>query len=181
MKKFLTLAMLATSITFAANVHAQGSPNDNAEQRKHRASPPAEVKETTDKGVTITINYSQPAVKGRTIGKDLEPMEGKVWRTGANEATVFEVNKDVMIEGQKLPAGKYGLFSIKKGDEWTFIFSKTWKTWGAFSYKETEDVLRVKTKGETASTFAERMTFAISHQGKVELRWGNLVAKFMVH
>jgi len=179
MKKIFSLFMLATCITFAA--HAQGSPNDNAEQRKHRASLGAEVKETTDKGVTITINYSQPALKGRTIGKDVEPMDGKVWRTGANEATFFEINKDVMIEGKKLPAGKYGLYSIKKGDEWTFIFNKTWKTWGAFSYKESDDVLRIKAKGETATQITERMTFTISHEGRVELKWGNQIAKFMVH
>src|SRR6187402_3904522 len=75
-------------------------------------SPPAKASETIENGAVITINYSQPSVKGRTIGKDLEPMEGKVWRTGANEATVFETTKDVMVEGKKLPAGKYGLFTI---------------------------------------------------------------------
>ncbi len=63
------------------------------------ASPPAKASETTNSGAVITINYSQPSVKGRTIGKDLEPMEGKVWRTGANDATVFEVSKDVKVEG----------------------------------------------------------------------------------
>src|SRR5213592_4023611 len=114
--------------------------------KANRLSPPASAKETLNNGTTVSIDYSQPAIKGRTIGKDLEPMEGKVWRTGANEATVFEVNKDVHIEGNVLPAGKYGLFSIKNGDNWTFIFSKTWKTWGAFSYKQTEDVLRVTVK-----------------------------------
>ncbi len=173
--------MLASCITFAAQVHAQGSPNDNAEQRLHRASPPAEAKIRTDKGVTIIINYSQPAIKGRTIGKDIEPMEGKVWRTGANEATVFEVNRDVQIEGQRLPAGKYGLFSMKNGDNWTFIFSKTWKTWGAFSYKQTEDVLRITVKGERAPTFTERMTFTLNEKGGVILKWGNHEARFHVN
>src|SRR5688572_31296284 len=87
------------------------------------ASPPAKVSETTEKGTTITINYSQPSVKGRTIGKDLEPMDGKVWRTGANKATVFEVNKDVKVEGQTLPAGMYSMFTLVNGNEWTFIFN----------------------------------------------------------
>ena len=70
------------------------------DDKSKRPSPPAKASGTTASGTTITLDYSQPSVKGRTIGKDLEPMPGKVWRTGANEATVFEVNKDVKVEGQ---------------------------------------------------------------------------------
>ncbi len=180
MKKLLTFTLLFLLVTFAAQVHAQGSPGDNAEQRLKRASPPAEVTQTTSKGVTITINYSQPALKGRTMGKDVEPMAGKVWRTGANEATVFEINKDVMIEGQKLPAGKYGLYSISGDNQWTIIFNKTWKTWGAFSYKQTDDVLRVMVKPGKSPAFMERMTFTIDKSGKVALMWGNTEVDFHV-
>lgn len=150
------------------------------EDKTKRPSPPALAKETTSSGVTISIDYSQPSVKGRTIGKDLEPMEGKVWRTGANEATVFEVNKDVKVEGKSLPAGKYGLFTIMNGDEWTIIFNKTWKQWGAFSYKDADDVLRVKVKGGKANPFAEKMAFAISKDGKVSLMWGDKQVDFTV-
>src|SRR5215204_1166913 len=110
------------------------------------ASPPAKVSETTDKGVVITIDYSQPSVKGRTIGKDLEPMEGKVWRTGANKATVFEVSKDVKVEGKALAAGKYGLFTLPNKEEWVIIFNKTPNQWGAYKYAEADDVLRIKVK-----------------------------------
>ena len=74
--------------------------------KSQRPSTPALVKEILNNGATVSIDYSQPAVKGRTIGTDLEPMEGKVWRTGANEATIFEADKDVKIEDQPLPAGK---------------------------------------------------------------------------
>src|SRR5258705_11168104 len=105
------------------------------EDKSKRPSPPALAKETLESGVTVSIDYSQPSVKGRTIGKDLEPMEGKVWRTGANEATVFEVSKDVKVEGKALPAGKYGLYSIAGKDEWTIIFNKTWNQWGT-NYSE---------------------------------------------
>lgn len=76
-----------------------------------RPSPPAKVSETTTSGVKITIDYSQPAVKGRTIGKDIAPF-GKVWRTGANEATWMEVSKDVKVEGKALKAGRYGIWTI---------------------------------------------------------------------
>src|SRR6187551_1473070 len=137
------------------------------EDKSKRPSPPALAKETTSYGVTITIDYSQPSVKGRTIGTNLEPMPGKVWRTGANEATIFQVNKNVKVEGQALPAGKYGLFTIMNGDEWTIIFNKTWDQVGAFNYKEADDVLRIKVKGGKANPFAEKMKFTISKAGKV--------------
>jgi hypothetical protein len=144
------------------------------------ASPPAKASETTNSGAVITIDYSQPSVKGRTIGKDLEPMEGKVWRTGANKATVFEVSKDVKVEGKALPAGKYGLFTIVNGDEWTIIFNKTADQWGAFNYKEADDALRVKVKGGKTKAFSEKMTFVIDKKGKVSLMWGDKQADFTV-
>lgn len=150
------------------------------DDKSKRPSPPALAKETTSNGVTISIDYSQPSVKGRTIGKDLEPMEGKVWRAGANEATVFEVNKDVKVEDKALPAGKYGLFTIMNGDEWTIIFNKTWKQWGAFSYKEADDQLRVKVKADKAKDFAEKLTYTIEKSGKVTLLWGDRKVEFKV-
>ena len=149
--------------------------------KSQRPSPPALVKETLNNGATVSIDYSQPAVKGRTIGNDLEPMEGKVWRTGANEASIFEVDKDVKIENQPLPAGKYGLFTIKNGDEWTIIFNKTWKQWGAFSYKEADDALRVKVKSGKALQFSERMTFRVARDGTITLLWGDIEVNFMVN
>ncbi|HZI53248.1 MAG TPA: DUF2911 domain-containing protein, partial [Chitinophagaceae bacterium] len=138
------------------------------------------AKETTNSGVTITIDYSQPGVKGRTIGKDLEPLDGKVWRTGANEATVFEINKDVKVEGKALAAGKYGLFTVVNGDEWTIIFNKAWKQVGAFNYKEADDALRVKVKADKTKEFSEKMTFVINKNGKVSLLWGDRQVDFKV-
>ena len=144
------------------------------------ASPPAKASETTDNGVTISINYSQPSVRGRTIGTNLEPIDGKVWRTGANRATIFEVSKDVKVEGQALAAGKYGLFTLVNGDEWTIIFNKTWDQLGAFDYDKADDVLRVKVKVGKASPFAEKMTFTISKAGRVSLVWGDRQVDFTV-
>ena len=170
--KSLFLFVIASSVMLVAS--AQGG------DKASRPSPPALVKETISSGAVISIDYSQPSVKGRTIGKDLEPMEGKVWRTGANEATVFEVSKPVKVEGKALPAGKYGLFTIAGEKEWTIIFNKTWKQWGAFNYKEADDVLRVKVKPEKAKDFVEKMTFSITKKGKVILNWGNVQVDFKV-
>lgn len=153
------------------NVHAQ-------QDKSKRASPPAEVSETTASGVTITINYSQPSVKGRTIGKEIAPY-GKVWRTGANEATTFEVNKDVTVEGRPLKAGKYSLYTIPNEKEWLIIFNNTWKQWGT-QYAEADDVLRVTVKPQKAKSFTEKMTFNISKQGLVSLNWGNTLVNFKV-
>ena len=150
------------------------------QDKSKRPSPPAKAEATLNGGTLVSIDYSQPSVKGRTIGKDLEPMEGKVWRAGANEATVFEVSKDVTVEGKALPAGKYGLFILINDDYWTIIFNKTWNQWGAFNYKEADDVLRVKVKADKAKDFAEKLTYTIEKNGKVTLLWGDKKIEFKV-
>jgi len=106
MKKILSLALFSGILLMGIHANAQTDAKP-PEDKSKRPSPPAVASATTSKGAVIKIDYSQPSVKGREIGKDLEPMKGKVWRTGANEATVFEVSKDVTINGKTLPAGKY--------------------------------------------------------------------------
>lgn len=173
MKKFLLLALFSGILLMSVTAHAQ-------EDKSKRPSPPAMASATTSAGVMIKIDYSQPSVKGREIGKDLEPMKGKVWRTGANEATVFEVNKDVTIDGKALKAGKYGLFSIWNGDSWTIIFNKTANQWGAFKYQESDDALRVTVNNMKPAQMSEKMTFTVDKSGKVILAWGNVGFSFMV-
>ena len=96
MKKLFNVAMFATVLMAGMQACAQD------EDKSKRPSPPAKVTQKIKSGATISIDYSQPSVKGRTIGKDLEPNDGQVWRTGANEATVFETDKDVSVGGKKL-------------------------------------------------------------------------------
>ncbi len=172
MKKIISFALIVT--TFISSVAMA------QDDKSKRPSPPAKAEATLQNGTVISIDYSQPSVKGRTVGKDLEPLSGKVWRTGANEATVFEVSKDVKIEGQSLKAGKYGLFTIVDGDNWTIIFNKTWKQWGAFTYKESDDVLRVKVRSTKLTTTSERLTFTIFANGKVELKWSDIDVAFNI-
>src|SRR5690606_24420653 len=130
--KSMLLLIAATTLVLSAGAQ------DN--DKSKRPSPPATATQTLEDGTVVTINYSQPSVKGRTIGKDLEPMEGKIWRAGANEATTFEVSKDVEINDQKLAAGKYSLFTIDNGDNWTIIFNKTAEQWGAYNNKKAKKV-----------------------------------------
>jgi len=84
------------------------------------------------------------------------------------------------VQGKSLPAGKYGLFTIANGEEWTIIFNKTWKQWGAFNYKEADDALRVTTKAQKAPQFTEQMTFNIAEDGKVALLWGDIEVDFWI-
>jgi hypothetical protein len=168
MKKLVLFSVIAIALSTMGSACAQ------------KPSPPATATGTLQNGTVITINYSSPALKGRTIGKDVEPMQGKVWRAGANDATVFEISKDVMINGKALPAGKYGFFTINNGNDWTLIFNKTWKQWGAFSYKEADDALRVNVSPSTSNNAFERLTYTISNKGIVSLNWGTLQVDFTV-
>lgn len=148
------------------------------QDKSKRASPPALVTETISSGAKISIDYSQPSLKGRKMGGEVATY-GQVWRTGANEATVFETDKDVTVEGKTLPAGKYGLYSIPGETEWVVIFNKTWKQWGT-NYKEADDALRVTVKPAKSAAATEKMTFTIDKSGKVTLLWGEVAVAFMV-
>ncbi|SDM23051.1 Protein of unknown function [Catalinimonas alkaloidigena] len=127
---------------------------------------------------TITIDYSSPAVKGRTVWGDLVPYND-VWRTGANEATVIKFDKDVTVEGKKLSAGEYALFTIPTADRWTVIFNDEAKQWGAFNYNAEKDVLRVEVSPKKARDFAEQMEFVIESDGNqagtIYLTWENMM------
>lgn len=117
----------------------------------------------------ISIHYGAPSVKGRVIWGKLVPY-GEVWRAGANEATTFETDKEIKVEGQALPAGKYTFFTIPGEKEWTIIFNKVSKQWGAYDYSEKQDALRVKVKPVTAANSEERLVYNVTGNG-VLLRW----------
>ena len=167
------MKILLTALLIMSSLAVMAQPD-----KSKRPSPPAIAKATLKSGANVSIDYSQPSVKGRTIGTDLEPIPAKVWRTGANEATVFETDKDIKVQEKLLPAGKYGLFTIANGEEWMIIFNKTWKQWGAFNYKEADDILRVTAKSQKAKEFSEKMTFTIGDDGKVSLLWGDIEVNF---
>jgi hypothetical protein len=174
MKKLLSFFLVSTVLITSLNACAQ-------EDKSKRPSPPAKVTQTINSGATITIDYSQPSLKGRTVGRDVEPMNGKVWRAGANEATVFQSDKDVKIEGQPLPAGKYALFMIANPDEWTIIFNKKWDQWGLdYEKNKSQDALQVKVKPMSPSGTTEKLTYTIDKDGTVTLLWGDKKVAFHV-
>ncbi|CAH0999716.1 hypothetical protein LEM8419_01016 [Neolewinella maritima] len=143
-------------------------------------SPRKQLKGTVD-GVDVTINYGSPSVNQRTIYGDLVPY-GKVWRTGANEATRITFAQDVKVgtEGTELAAGTYSLFTMPNDkNDWTIIFNKTAEQWGAYDYAEGDDVARVKGTATELPSPAEKMDFALEGS-EVTLMWSDLKVSFPV-
>ncbi|HEX8656691.1 MAG TPA: DUF2911 domain-containing protein [Hymenobacter sp.] len=175
-------AVLSTSFSHAQNTPA--TPKQmlppNPQSRALIADKPSPAATAKGKiGATdVTVVYSSPAVKGRTIWGSLVPY-GQVWRAGANEATTVEFSKPVKVEGKALPAGKYGFFVIPTDKQWTVIFNKVADQWGAYKYDEKQDTLRVMVTPREAATMAERLVYEVTPKGLV-LRWENLEAPVAV-
>ena len=201
LKKYTLTAIAPMLLLFVAAPHA---PAQNT-LRLPRPSQKSSVMQTV--GVTdITITYSRPGVKGRKIWGDAPPGSaggtatlddarsrakdapivpyGHVWRSGANEATVFEVSDNVTINGQPLPAGRYSLHTIPARDEWTIIFNKDDGQWGSFTYDEKKDALRVKAKPEMAADNQEWLMFSFDpvtdNSAQVNIRWERVRVPFTV-
>lgn len=137
-----------------------------------RPSLTAKVSQTV--GLTeVSVDYSSPAARGRAIFGGLVPF-GQVWRTGANSATKIAFSKDVQIGGKTVAAGTYALFTIPDKHRWTFIVNRDAGQFGAFSYKQSEDVVRVEVKPEVAP-MRERMAFIFSDTTddgtRLDLEW----------
>lgn len=154
-KKSILVLSLIAFIGFEASAQAKASPAMKAE---------GEVA-----GSKITINYSSPAVKGRTIWGELVPL-GQIWRAGADDATTFTTTKDVTIEGKNLPAGTYSFFIIPGESMSTLVFNKVAKQWGTYNYDSKEDILRVSVPSQQTSKMEERLVYEVKPDS-FEIRW----------
>lgn len=134
-------------------------------------------------GHKITITYGRPSLRGRKMLGAHEPY-GKVWRTGADEATILETDADLDINGLKVPKGSYALFTIPGEKAWTLIVNKTAKQWGAFNYKQGDDLGRVPMNvakpGATVEEFTIKLTPAGSNACTLSLAWENTEASVPV-
>jgi hypothetical protein len=172
MKKFLALALMTAIITT----------NTADAQTTAKKSPAVTVSQTIKSGATITIAYGQPSLNGRTIGTDVEPKIDKVWRMGANEATTFETNKEITLDGHKLPAGKYSVFGIAHDNTFTLIFNKEWKMWGTqYTQHRDKDALSFVVKKQVPETASEKLTYAIDKDGKISMVWGDMAIAFFAN
>jgi len=124
----------------------------------------------------VTVSYSRPNIKGRSLEKDLTPF-GEVWRTGANDATVITFTDAVTLEGNPVSPGEYALFTIPGKDEWTIILNKETKQWGSYQYKQAEDVLRFKVKPikltDRLETFSINFSDVMPSSANLDLSWEN--------
>lgn len=147
-----------------------------AQIKTPQPSPLASAKQAFGLG-EISLAYSRPQVKGRVIFGDLVPFD-VLWRTGANNSSKVTFSDDVMIEGNKLAAGEYAIYTIPGKAEWTIIFHKNLKMWGLGDpgdYKEENDALRVKVKPQTLTSNVESFTIDITDIAaktcKMNLSW----------
>jgi hypothetical protein len=205
-KRFSSLPLIASFLLLGAAAATAQQPQ--AQYRPIYPSPKASVMQTI--GVTdVTISYSRPAIKGRTIFADAPPeMEGRakgeatldnqnerkagepivpynhVWRAGANDATVFQVTDDVLVNGQPLKAGSYSLSAIPGKDDWTIIFNSDYGQWGAFAYDARKDVLRVKARPQPVPSSQESLSYTFdpvtANTATVNLRWEKVNVPFTV-
>jgi hypothetical protein len=155
------------------------------EAQRQRVSPRETVSATIG-GKKVTIEYSRPYVKGREVwdaNGSLAPF-GKVWRTGADEATTITTEGDLMLGSLHVPAGTYALFTIPGESEWTLIVNKTAKQWGAFKYDANEDLGRVKMKAAKQDASTEQFTIELSaaggSNGVLKMTWEKLSASIPV-
>lgn len=141
-------------------------------QKLPAPSPPGEVEQVV--GLTkVEVEYNRPSARGRKVFGDLVPY-GQVWRTGANLCTTIEFEGPMEVQGQRLPGGKYSIFTIPSEDTWVVIFNKNTELWGEGDRKEEEDVLTVKVKPQPTE-YTETLTISfdgvVDDKARLDLRW----------
>jgi len=134
-------------------------------------------------GITdVTIKYHRPVIKDRKVWGGLVPY-GKVWRAGANINTTITFSDPVTIDDKPLDKGTYGLHMIPNADEWTVIFSKNSTSWGAFTYDQTEDALRINVKPKAADQH-NALTYEFDElqpdSAVIQLEWEKVAVPFKV-
>ena len=173
MKKLFVGIALAT-FTFSATAQVQAP----------APSPAAKIEQTV--GLTdISIAYSRPQVKGRTVFGDLVPY-GKMWRTGANKAVQFSASTDIMVEGKELKAGNYALFTVPNKDNWDIVFYEETEIWGTpREWVDSLEALRVNVKTLALNDNVESFTISIdnvveSKKAQVSISWATTKVMFNV-
>ncbi len=174
MRKLAVLGYLSVFVFIAVLVYAQ-------QDKSKRPSPPGTATVSFNDGKHVTIEYSRPKINDpktgavRKIYGGLVPY-GKEWRTGANEATSFVTDADLMVGDLHVPAGKYTMYSIPGESEWTIIINKQTGQWGT-EYKEDQDLGRTKVKSEKTPSTVQQFTIALNKAGdkkaNMTLDWEN--------
>ena len=140
----------------------------------------------SENGLNIEINYCRPYKKGRTIfsepaEKVLQPY-GKYWRMGANEATTFDCNKAIIINGQELSAGKYQIYAVPNKESWDILFNTEWDRWGATEASHKTDVLKTNISVNNEAPFEEQLLISFDKKDStgnafINIHWDKTLAK----
>src|SRR5271166_143015 len=175
MKKF---ALIAASL-FAVATLASAQMNMSQDKAK-RPSPPASAECKFSDGKTIKIDYSSPRAKGRKIFGEASQQAlvpyGEVWLTGANDATTFVTDTNLMVGGKAVPAGSYTIFTVPKADAWWLVISKKTGEWGTDYPGEKEDLVRVPMSVSKTAAPVENFTIAFDPAGSkctLRMEWEN--------
>ncbi len=162
----LSLALLVTGVAVAER-------GDDADRKSKNGRA-----EGTIDGVNVVVEYGRPNANDRKIWGGLVPF-GKVWRTGANEATTISFDGDVIVEGKTLAAGTYGLFTLPNEGECTVIFNSVAEQWGAFDYDDGKDVARVSVDPTETADFVETFEISVGDDA-VTMAWADMTFSFGV-
>lgn len=190
MKNLIIVLVLSVSILSCKNETKQ---TEKSEYEKHVTTPNKE--EVPKKKVLsphtstmemigdahIHIDYSSPGVRGRIIFGGLVGYDA-VWQAGAHNATWLETNKDLVINGELLPKGKYSFFTIPSKADWTIMINKNWNQHGKDDYDENEDVLRFKVTPSISENITEHLKYKVNKvsetEGTISLAWAKVTISF---
>ena len=170
--KTLMMGLILTALCFTFDASAQKwrgpdkSPLDMTSLKKSRTSP-----------LIARVIYSRPQKKGRTIFGELVPY-GKLWRTGANEATEVTFYRDVTVGGKAIKAGSYALFTIPQADQWTVILSTKPHQWGSYGHQESDEAARIQVPVKKTAEPLEYFSISLGmneNDGVMYLGWDNVM------
>ena len=162
----------------AASFCAAFEPSTSAQGKKGERLSPHDKVSATLGGKAVTIEYGRPYLKGRSVGKEVAPY-GQVWRTGADEATTLVTEVDLKVGGLAVPKGNYTMFTLPTEKEWKLIINKVPSQWGAFTYKQDQDLGRVDMKLAAAAAPVEQLTITLDKASEtkatLKIAWGATV------
>tara|TARA_B110000285_G_scaffold204653_1_gene241769 strand:- start:39 stop:626 length:588 start_codon:yes stop_codon:yes gene_type:complete len=189
MRKLLTILCFAILVVGCKNLNKNEKKEiPNAQEIKQQVKPtkkkvlsPHATAMTMIGDAHIHMDYSSPGVRNRIIFGGLLSYDA-VWQAGAHNATWLETNKDLVIAGKTLTAGKYGFFIIPSKEEWIVIFNTNWDQHGKDEYDTKDDVLRLKVKPIISETVTEHLEYKVkkvnNNEGSISLAWEKVSISF---
>lgn len=188
MKQLSLILACIAFISFSCSPKSEIAITEDHSQHQTETKPAASKSPKTEAmavigGNHIHIDYSSPSVRGRQIFGGLVSF-GEVWSTGAHKASSIHFEKNVLIKGQEIPAGKYGFFTIPGEMEWTLILNKVWDMHLADDYNPSEDIIRMTVTPETLSETVESLTYSVTEKSAntavISMAWDKTKISFEV-